>query len=226
MTVAVVLGAGRGMRLGGGLPKALRLLAGRPLLHYSLLTLDSCPDVEAMVMAVPEADVEPVRRRLAATGLRKSIAVVAGGLRRQDSVLNALAACPKGTEWVAVHDAARPFASAELFARTIRRARETGGAIAALPVPDTIKRARDLKIIETLPRTELWAAQTPQVFRYAELQAALQACAAADREVTDEAMAMELAGLAVTLVESDGVNFKISTPADWARARRQLAGDD
>jgi 2-C-methyl-D-erythritol 4-phosphate cytidylyltransferase len=225
VTIAVVLGAGLGVRLGGGLPKALRLLAGRPLLHYSLLTLDLCPDVDAMVVTVPEAEVEPVRQRLAATSLRKSITVVAGGLRRQDSVLHALAACPRGTEWVAVHDAARPFASAELFTRTIRRARETGGAIAALAVPDTIKRARHGKIIETLPRAELWAAQTPQVFRHTELQAALQACAADGREVTDEALAMELAGLQVTLVESDSANFKISTPADWARAERQLAGD-
>jgi len=219
-----VLGAGRGTRLGGGPPKALRLLSGKPLVHYSLLTLESCLLVDVVIVAVPEEDVTQVRRSLRDGNLRKSIAVVAGGLRRQDSVLNALQACPNGTEWVAVHDAARPFASVELFDRTIETAHRTGGAIAALPVSDTVKRARDLKVIDTLPRSELWAAQTPQVFRRAELEAALRACAVSGREVTDDALAMELAGHPVELVLSDSANFKISTPADWARAERQVAG--
>lgn len=214
------------MRLGGGTPKALRLLAGKPLLHYSLLALEACPAVDAAVVVVPGGDVESSKSAVNELGLQKSIIVVAGGERRQDSVLNALAACPNGTEWVAIHDAARPFASADLFARTIERARQAGGAIAALPVSDTIKRGRDRTVIDTLPRSELWAAQTPQVFRHAELQAALQACAVSGREVTDDALAMELAGHKVVLVESDSANFKISTPADWARAERQLAGGE
>lgn len=224
MTIALVLGAGRGTRLGRGTPKALRLLAGKPLLHYSLATLETCPAVDAVIVVVPKDKVEQIRGATAGMALRKISAVIAGGVRRQDSVRIALAACPAGTEWVAIHDAARPFASADLFSRTIERARQTGGAIAALPVSDTIKRVQDHRILETLPRRDLWQAQTPQVFRPSELRAALALCAESGWEVTDDALAMELAGHTVVVEESDSTNFKISTPADWARAERQLAG--
>lgn len=224
MTAAILLGAGRGTRLGGGTPKALRVLGGKPLLQFSLDTLEVCRDIRSVIIVVPPDDVDQVRTNISAQGPGKVVAVVAGGARRQDSVQQGLSACPPGTEWVAIHDAARPFASVDLFRRTIERARQAGGAVAAQPVSDTIKRARELSVVETLPRSELWAAQTPQVFRLGELQAALAACAESGREVTDDALAMELAGHAVALVESDSTNFKISTAADWIRAEQILAG--
>jgi 2-C-methyl-D-erythritol 4-phosphate cytidylyltransferase len=211
------------MRLGGGTPKALRLLAGKPLVDYSLATLETCAAVDAVIVVVPKDEVEQIQSAAAGKARRKISAVIAGGDRRQDSVRLALAACPAGAKWVAIHDAARPFASADLFSRTIDCARRAGGAIAALPVSDTIKRVQNHCILETLPRKELWRAETPQVFRPSELRAALALCAESDREATDDALAMELAGHTVAVVESDGTNFKISTPADWARAERQLA---
>jgi len=224
VTVAVVLGAGRGTRLGVGVAKGLRPLCGTPLLHYSLFTIESCGAIDATVVVVPARDLEAAKRDANQLGLGKPIIVIAGGDRRQDSVQLALAACPSGTEWVAVHDAARPFASSELFLRTIECAQKTGGAIVAVPVADTIKRAHDHRVVESLPREELWAAETPQVFRLADLQAALSACATSGHDVTDDAAAMEFAGYSVSIVPGDGSNFKISTPADWVRAERQLAG--
>jgi 2-C-methyl-D-erythritol 4-phosphate cytidylyltransferase len=224
MTTAIVLGAGQGLRLGGGTPKALRLLAGRPLIHYSLETLERCTVVDSIVAVVPSSHVDEALRGIRAGSFHKVAAVIPGGATRQESVIAALVACPDQVEWVAVHDAARPFATADLFTRTIERARSCGAAIAAHRASDTIKRARDLEIVETLPRRELWHAETPQVFRRRELALALAGCARRDEEVTDDARAMELAGHRVALVESDGANFKISGAADWALAAARLTG--
>jgi 2-C-methyl-D-erythritol 4-phosphate cytidylyltransferase len=225
MTTAIVLAAGRGLRLGGGLPKALRPLAGRPLLHFALATLERCDAVDSVLAVVPAEHLNAARAALSQANLLKVQDVIAGGATRQASVIAALVACPDTVEWVVVHDAARPFTTVDLFRRTIERAQACGGAIAAHPVADTIKRAHQLDIVETLPREELWHAETPQVFRRGELAAALAACARRGESVTDDARAMELAGHRVALVESDGTNFKISSPADWARARALVAGD-
>jgi 2-C-methyl-D-erythritol 4-phosphate cytidylyltransferase len=139
--------------------------------------------------------------------------VVPGGARRQDSVRNGLDALGP-CDWVAVHDAARPFATRDLLLRTLDAAQPTGAAVAAVPVKDTIKRVRDGAVLQTLPRAELWAVQTPQVFR-ADLLA--RAHHATD-DATDDAALVERLGIQVRVAQGAYDNIKITTPDDLALA--------
>ncbi len=157
-------------------------------------------------------------------GTIKPIHIVDGGARRQDSVANAFARVSAATELIAIHDAARPMVSADLIARTIDAAAEYGAAIAALQATDTVKRGNaDRVIVDTLPRGEIYLAQTPQVFRTGVLRDAL-ALARTSADATDEAMLAEEAGHHVRLVEGDSRNMKITTPADLEMVERTFAG--
>jgi 2-C-methyl-D-erythritol 2,4-cyclodiphosphate synthase/2-C-methyl-D-erythritol 4-phosphate cytidylyltransferase len=152
----------------------------------------------------------------------KPIAVVEGGARRQDSVANAFARIARDTEVVVIHDAARPLVSDGLIRRTIDAAAEHGAAIAALPATDTVKRADARRlIVDTLPRGEIFLAQTPQAFRAEVLRAAL-ALAASGGDATDEAMLAERAGHHVRLVDGESKNLKITTAEDLDVAERLL----
>jgi 2-C-methyl-D-erythritol 4-phosphate cytidylyltransferase len=153
--------------------------------------------------------------RALVAGLAVPAVAVPGGARRQDSVRNGLLALGP-CEWVAVHDAARPFATREVLLRTLAAAQATGAAVPAVPVADTVKRVRDRIVVETLPRAELWAVQTPQVFRGALLA---QAHRAAVDDATDDAALVERLGARVAIAEGAYNNVKITTPEDMARAR-------
>jgi 2-C-methyl-D-erythritol 4-phosphate cytidylyltransferase/2-C-methyl-D-erythritol 2,4-cyclodiphosphate synthase len=149
--------------------------------------------------------------------------MVAGGERRQDSVSNAFAHVAARADLVVIHDAARPLVSATLIARTVDAAAAFGAAIAALPARDTVKRAdRDRIVVGTLPRDEIYLAQTPQAFRTSVLRDALALATGA--EATDEAALAEQAGHRVHLVDGDPRNMKITTPDDLAMAEAQLGG--
>jgi 2-C-methyl-D-erythritol 4-phosphate cytidylyltransferase len=179
------------------------------------------PPVERVVLVVAAARLTH-GRALAAQAAVPAIAVV-GGARRQDSVRAGLAALGPCT-WVAVHDAARPFADHTLLLRTLEAARATGAAVAAVPVQDTIKRVRDGRVVETLARAELWAVQTPQVFRGALLARAHEAATA---EATDDAALVERLGVPVAVATGAYVNIKVTTPDDLVLARllwQQRAG--
>lgn len=223
MTAAIVVAAGAGSRLGGNIPKSLRPLGGKPLLLYSLFTLEACPAVDGVVVVAPSNHVESVRQLLQAHNVTKVVAVVAGGDERHDSVRAGLDACPAETEWVAVHDAARPFATSELFSTVIAAARQHGAAIAAIPTGDTLKRCVGERIAETVSRDGIWRAQTPQVFRRTELTAALARAKTEGVHVTDDAEAMERDGRPAVVVSADERNFKITTPEDWHRAEYLIA---
>ena len=213
----IIAAAGRGTRLGADLAKQWQVVGGRTLLDTSVAAFDGHGRISELVVVVPAAD---RARPIAAS--RKPLRVVAGGSRRQDSVANGLAAISRHADVVLVHDAARPFVTAEVIDRTIDAAWETGAAIAALPVHDTVKRARwegDLAIIaETLPRESIFLAQTPQGFRPRVLAAAVEM--GRRHTATDEAALAELAGHPVRLVAGDEANVKITTPADLERARQ------
>jgi 2-C-methyl-D-erythritol 4-phosphate cytidylyltransferase len=223
MNGAVVVAAGRGTRLGAGLPKCLRPLADKPLLLYSLETLATCPDVAAVVAVVPPAHADELSRTLPAAGLPNLSAVVPGGATRAESVMRGLVALPVAVQLVAVHDAARPFATAQLFADVFRSARQHGGAIAAAPATDTLKQAQAGRITHTLDRASIWRAQTPQVFDRDLLTEALGREIERRVEITDEAQAMERAGHSVHIVSHTHLNLKISTPADWRFAEYWLS---
>jgi 2-C-methyl-D-erythritol 4-phosphate cytidylyltransferase len=221
---ALVLAAGRGERLGRELPKAFVSLAGRPILLHALDALAAAPEVDVVIPVVARADLERVRaleRELAL--IPKLAPAVEGGVERQDSVRAGLEALPRGTSWVAVHDAARPLLRPAAVSRVIEAARREGAAILAIPVRDTIKRVRDGRILETPARSECWAAQTPQVFRASLLREALAKAAAEGFTGTDDAQIVERLGVRVAVVAGDSDNLKLTHPEDLAVAEGRLA---
>ena len=224
MSVGVIIvAAGRGQRLGGDRPKQFVDLGGRTMLRRSVDAFDRHPDVAEIVVVLPAELVADGASLIGATS--RSCRVAAGGERRQDSVRAGLLPLSPDIDLLLVHDAARPFADAALIDRVIAGARETGAAVPAVPARETVKRVpRGSSLIgETMPRQEIWLAQTPQGFRRDVFMAAL-AAAAPDAEFTDEAMLAERAGYAVRVVQGDEHNVKITTPEDLSAARARCAG--
>lgn len=220
---ALVLGAGRGERLGDKAPKAFVALAGRPLIAWSVETLVRCPEIDRVVPVVPESRRAGLLARLGALdGGAKLAPPVAGGRERQDSLRAGLDALPAEYGWVAVHDAARPLLRPSAVARVVAAARESGAALLATPVADTIKRVRDGVVLETPAREECWAAQTPQVFRRDWLADGLARAEQAGRRATDCAQLVEALGVEIRVVEGDADNFKVTHPGDLAAAERWL----
>jgi 2-C-methyl-D-erythritol 4-phosphate cytidylyltransferase len=221
--VAIVVAAGRGERMGQGRPKAFLELGGEPLLLRAARAFEAAPSVGKIVAVVPEFEIPAAREWLAA--LSKLLAVVAGGERRQDSVLAGLRQVPADFEDVVlVHDAARPLVDVELIEAVAQQAAATGAALPVLPLVDTVKRVRGGRVVETLDRAELGGAQTPQGFRCALLREACEAALAAGVALTDEAMAVEGLGHAVYAVPGSSRNRKITTPDDLAWAEAVVAG--
>jgi 2-C-methyl-D-erythritol 4-phosphate cytidylyltransferase len=221
---AVIAAAGSGERLGAGGPKAFVPLGGRPMIAWSLDACLGCDAVAGVVVAVPAGF---------AHGLdgRERVLTVDGGSTRAESVANALGTV--STEYVAIHDAARPLLTPELLndlLAVLAGTPDAAGIIAAAPVTDTVKKVRvefpldsngnsTRAIDETLDRSQLWRAQTPQVFRTEALRAALRAHDAA----TDEAMLVEAAGGTVLLHDPGAPNIKVTTPLDLRLAELLLA---
>jgi len=234
-----------------GFDKLLADLGGRPVLAWSVAVLAASATIDRLVVVAAPERLGAVRNLLASVvpaGLPWE--AVAGGERRRDSV-EAGARALDGCDWVVVHDGARPFLTPELVSRGLAAAGAPspahpplprqgeggwggeglpGAAIAALPVRDTIKRVADGLVVETPPRAQLWAVQTPQVFARALL---LRGLRATPDDVTDEAMLMERIGVPVRVFEGLDTNFKITTPHDLdvarallpLRARAQIPGD-
>jgi 2-C-methyl-D-erythritol 4-phosphate cytidylyltransferase len=235
MTVALIVAAGSGERLGAGRPKALVELAGRPLVQWSIDALLDVAGVDQVVVALP-ADAE-LPAGASAAG---HVSSVPGGPSRSDSVRRALAAAGAAFEGadmdlVLVHDAARPLLTTALVESVIAalaRDHDADAAIAALPVTDTIKRVdRTDAVRETLDRSELWAVQTPQVFRRGVLERALEVSAEELAGATDDALLIERAGGKVIVVRGGEENLKVTTPmdlqvAELLIARRSTASGD
>ena len=219
--LAILVAAGRGERMGGGRPKAFLPIGGRPILLRAALAFEAAPSVDALVAVVPAADIDAARDILVAVS--KVRAVVAGGARRQDSVLEGMKQAPDGFEGVVlVHDAARPFVEPELIDAVARAARENGAALPALPLVETVKRIREGRVVETIDREELAGAQTPQGFRFALLARAYEAAFRDRVTLTDEAMAVERLGEVVVAVPGSSRNRKLTTPEDMAWAEELL----
>lgn len=215
----VVVAAGEGRRLGAAGPKAFVPLAGRPLFLHSLERLSGVPGLVEQVLVVPPGSAGEVERRHGAALRRLRVSrVVEGGERRQDSAAAGFAALSARVEVVLIHDAARPLVTAADAARVAGAAARDGAALLAVPLADTLKREGPAgRVGETLERRGLWRALTPQGFRREVYAAALErARGAGGAEATDDASLVERAGGAVTLVEGDPRNLKVTTAADLA----------
>ena len=220
MTWAIMPAAGRSTRFGSGTPKQYLTVAGLTLIEHSLRALLGHPEVDGVMVALsPDDPYWAGWREMEG----KPVYTCLGGAERADSVLAALQALPATVsedQWVLVHDAARPCLRAVDLSRLIAIGQaDPIGAILAVPVRDTIKRADDQSRSNmTEPREALWRALTPQMFRRGGLTRALQAAMRVGATITDEAMAMERLGLKPRLVEGSEDNIKVTTPADLALA--------
>ena len=221
LTAALVAAGGRGVRVGADRPKQFVELDGRSILERSVAALAASDRIGAVIVALPAEFVGTVGAHLRGLSA-KPIVCVEGGPRRQDSVANAFANSPRDAGIIVIHDAARPFVTAELIARTIDAAGAHGAAIAAIAVRDTVKQAGEREgdgsrpIRATIPRDTVFLAQTPQAFRRDVLARAIAEGQSID--ATDEAMLVERLGLPVHVVDGDPRNIKITTAEDLAAA--------
>jgi 2-C-methyl-D-erythritol 4-phosphate cytidylyltransferase len=218
-TYAVIPAAGRGLRMGLSKPKQFLQLSGKPILAHTIETFMQAGFFAGLCLVVPEDHIPETERLIRHMNTGPfSLAVVPGGAERQDSVYNGLQQLPSRCGWVVIHDGVRPFVSARLLRATWESARRTGAAIAALPATDTIKRVENGHVRETLPRDEIWQAQTPQAFGREIILAAYQEAARNGWKGTDDASFVERMGIPVSVVCGESANIKVTTPEDleWA----------
>jgi len=238
MNAAILVAAGKGVRMGAGLrqtagasapqagvDKLFLDVADRPVVAHTWQRFNDAPSIGEIVLVVREGMQTAFAELASRFGLQKPFRIVVGGAERQDSVWNGLAALPVTAEIVAIHDAARPCVSDELIATTLRAADETGAAVAAQPVTDTIKESADGRLIQrTLDRSKLWAVQTPQSFRVEVIRRALAEVRRRRLLFTDDTAACELIGQPVRLVSSIAPNPKVTVPGDLPFIEMLLRG--
>jgi 2-C-methyl-D-erythritol 4-phosphate cytidylyltransferase len=211
---AIIVAAGDSQRM-GGIDKLFAPLGGKPVLARVLDVFEACKKVDQVVLVMGAKNIDEGRRIAALAKWTKLTDIRLGGKRRQDSVAEGLKAI-KECEWLVIHDGARPFVTAELIERGLEAAKETGAAVAALPVTDTIKHVTDHEIVrQTLPRENLRSIQTPQVFRFDIIKNTYKFVPG---NATDDAALVEKAGYKVKLYTGAYDNIKITTPIDLAMA--------
>jgi 2-C-methyl-D-erythritol 4-phosphate cytidylyltransferase len=213
--------AGRGERLGPGTPKALREIAGVPMLVHAVHALAASPAVDLVVIAAPESEVEHVSGLVGRSTFNAEVSVVSGGATRQESVARALITLPADVDVVLVHDAARPLVPVEMVTAVVASVREGHPCvIPCLSVADTIKEvdAHDM-VVRTVDREVLRAVQTPQGFDVKLLKQCHQQGIKQGWEVTDDAALFEKCGYQVHIVEGEETNLKVTTPQDLAIAQ-------
>ena len=226
---AIVPAAGEGSRFGGSVRKQFIGLDGLPILSHTLRALEASGALAAMIVVVPPGEESAGRDAIRAAGVAIETEVVSGGQERQDSVYNGLKRAKPDTDLVLIHDGVRPFVSREVILAAIGAAKEWGAAVTAVPVTDTIKRVDSQGLVlDTPERGQLWAAQTPQVFRYSLLLQAHQAGRGHGIVATDDAALMERIGVKAKIVRGSYENLKITSEEDLSFAelilRRRMPG--
>jgi 2-C-methyl-D-erythritol 4-phosphate cytidylyltransferase len=225
MTFAIIVAAGQGTRMGPNTDKLFFKLNGEPVVAHTWRRFEEASCIQEIILVVRpgmEAAFHDVAQRFS---FKKPFHFAAGGPQRQDSVWNGLQAVPTQAEIVAIQDAARPCTRAELIEQTVLAARETGAAVAAQPVTDTIKESLDgIEIHRTLDRAKLWAVQTPQTFRVAIIRRALAEVRSRGVQVTDDTAACELIGQKVKLIPALHPNPKVTRPEDLPFVELLLKG--
>lgn len=215
MNAAVIVAAGKGTRMGPNVDKLFLEVAGRPVVAHTWQRFNDAACIGEIILVVRDGMQSAFAELAAQCGFQKPHRFVIGGQERQDSVWNGLAALSPATKVVAIQDGARPCTSAALIEATIAAAIETGAAVAALPVTDTIKESADGRFAaRTVDRSKLWAVQTPQTFRVEVIRRALAEVRQRGVSVTDDTAACELVGQPVRLVVGTVPNPKVTVPAD------------
>jgi 2-C-methyl-D-erythritol 4-phosphate cytidylyltransferase len=211
---AVIVAAGESRRM-GGMDKMSALLGGEPILVRVVDIFQNCDLIDQIVVVVNKQTLKQWRPLVIEQGWFKVVEICSGGERRQDSVAAGLKRL-EDCHWVVIHDGARPLVTEDLIRRGLEEAEETGAAVAAVPVSDTIKVAGDDRLVQYTPlRDNLWAVQTPQVFRFDIIN---QAYRRVKIEATDDASLVEQLGYKVKLYMGSYDNIKITTPDDLALA--------
>ncbi len=212
---AIIVAAGSGQRFGDA-GKSFAQVAGKPMAWWSLAAATAATSVDELVLVCGEHSLPAASALVADFPMAKPVRIVFGGKRRQDSALSGVRATSDAVSVVSIHDAARPLVSSALFDAVLAAAREYGAAIAAVPVSDTIKRVSDGRVLETIPRDDLVAVQTPQAFDKRQLLAAFQHAEQSGADVTDEASLIEQMGGTVVVVPGSVTNIKVTYPGDLA----------
>lgn len=222
---AIIVAAGSSRRMVGR-DKLWSLLAGRATLARTIDVFEASPIIEHIVLVINSERIEAAARLREREAWRKVADIVAGGARRQDSVrngLDALAELAPQMQWVMIHDGARPLVTGRIIEAGLQAAQQSGAAIAAVPVKDTIKHVENGLVQATIDRSRHWAAQTPQVFSFALIRAAYSSPHSRE-EATDDAALLERLGKPVTVFPGSYTNIKITTPEDIRIAEALLQG--
>lgn len=218
-TLVIVAAGGSSSRM-GGINKLFADLGGLPVLARSLMIFENCPSVKEVIAAAPEQEVETVWAIIRQAGIKKVSQVCAGGNARQESVFRALRqASLKDISLIAVHDGARPLAAPEDVERACRDARIFRAAVLAVPVKDTIKVVRDDLVVDTPPRSSLYAVQTPQVFQKSVYLEGMEFAEEHGLDFTDDCQLAEAVGIKAAISPGSGRNLKITTPEDLTVVR-------
>ena len=215
MVTAIIVAAGKSERMGTGADKAFLNLGPRPVVAWSLLAFERCPDVDQIVLVVRKEQLVAAKAVARMFGISKLLAVVPGGSKRQDSVMNGLKALDVDARVVVIHDGARPCVTSETISETVKLARRSGAAVVGRHIWDTVKVVeKGTQVTRTEDRSKLWAVQTPQAFDVKLLKRAYANVIEQKVEVTDDASAVELLGEPVKIYECNKPNLKITTVED------------
>ena len=221
MVSAIIVAAGKGARMRGTMRKQYLDLSERPILAHSIVAFDSCSLVEEIFLVVPKEDVEYCKNKIISLlDLKNHINLVYGGAKRQDSVYNGLQAITKNTDTVVIHDGVRPFIQPEDLKECILGSKKFGACILGIPASDTLKRVDKSDIIETtLPRENIWLAQTPQSFQYDLILKAHETARRDGYVGTDDASLVERLGENVKIINGGRFNIKITKKEDLGIAK-------
>jgi 2-C-methyl-D-erythritol 4-phosphate cytidylyltransferase len=214
---AIIVAAGKGLRMDDAVPKQYLTVAGIPLVGHSVLAFDNCPDVEKIYLVIPKADFEYCQKNiLTQIDLHTEILLVAGGLERQDSVYNGLLAIEnKKDAVVVIHDGVRPCLRPDWIPNCITGAIDYGACILGMPAHETLKRVQPNGHIKgTLERSGVWLAQTPQAFRYGLIREAHEKARQDYYHGTDDANLVERMGKEIKIIPGSRINIKVTTPED------------
>lgn len=225
---AIIVGAGKGLRMNSATPKQYLLLKSVPIIAYSLKAFAACDKINDIYIVVSQTEVEYCRETLLPSlGLAQPINLVAGGKRRQDSVYNGLRAMERQAGIVVVHDGVRPLVKPSEIAACIDQAEVCGACTLGMPVGDTLKMVGPAGVIDrTVPRNNMWQAQTPQAFQYPLIRSAHDRAAHEGFAGTDDASLVERYGGEVKIIKGSAGNIKITHPEDLAIAEGLVSAVD